>query len=251
MDGTVYLSDTLIDGASELVSVLSSHPEKEYLFFSNNASRTAAQYAAKLSRLGCHVPEEKILTAGDVTAQFLLQNHPGARIFLNGTKELADDWRSKGLLLTDDHPDIAVQSFDLSMTYERMEKICRFIREGALFYATHPDINCPVEGGFIPDCGAMCALISASTGKTPVFFGKPSAQTVDRIEALTGIPGEQIAFVGDRIYTDIAAGIKNGAKGILVLTGETDEEMLRRSDIRPDAVFTGVKELAARVSEAG
>jgi ribonucleotide monophosphatase NagD (HAD superfamily) len=124
-----------------------------------------------------------------------------------------------------------------------MTKACTFIRNGALFLATHPDFNCPTEDGFIPDCGSMCAIVTASTGVKPKYLGKPCPETVEMLRLLTGVSKEDMAFVGDRLYTDIAIGVKNGITGILVLTGETKPEDLETSDIHPDFVFESLGSL--------
>ena len=141
-------------------------------------------------------------------------------------------------------PDVVVCAFDTELTYAKLERACTFIRRGAVFLATHEDINCPTEGGFIPDCGAMCAAISLSTGRKPKYLGKPHAETVEKILSMTGASREEIAFVGDRLYTDIAAGENNGASGILVLSGETKEGDLAASPVKPSAVFSGLGEIA-------
>jgi ribonucleotide monophosphatase NagD (HAD superfamily) len=107
------------------------------------------------------------------------------------------------------------------------------------------DWNCPVEGGSVPDCGAMCALLEASTGKKPRFLGKPCKETMDAVLERTGAACTEIAFVGDRLYTDVATGVRNGAAGILVLTGETKESDLAGSDIKPTWVFPSLRELGA------
>lgn len=139
--------------------------------------------------------------------------------------------------MTDTDPDVVVVSFDTSLTYEKIERACTFIREGAHFIATHPDLNCPTEDGFIPDCGAMCAMVTASTGVEPRYLGKPFKETVDMIKLITGRGNDEIAFVGDRLYTDIAIGVNNGITSILVLTGETSLADVERSPIKPDFIF--------------
>ena len=142
-----------------------------------------------------------------------------------------------------EHPDAVVIGFDMTLTYEKLERACTFIRNGAEFLATHLDINCPTETGFIPDCGALCAAVALSTGKQPKYVGKPFAETVDMVLRRTGALREKTAFVGDRIYTDVATGVKNGAKGILVLTGETRRSDLENSDVKPDGIFESLGEM--------
>lgn len=243
MDGTVYLGDNLIDGAFDFIRDVDSSDDRDFIFFTNNASRVPSVYVEKLHKMGLDVDEHKIVTAGDVCAQFLKENYPGAKIYLNGTPLLYNNWLEKGLNLVDDDPDVAVQSFDTTMTYEKMDKICRYVRNGVPFIATHMDTNCPTEDGYMPDCGAMCALITESTGVKPRFLGKPWKETVDMIMSITGYDREAIGFVGDRLYTDVATGVNNGAKGYLVLTGEADMQTVAESDVEPTCIYDSLKEM--------
>ena len=128
-------------------------------------------------------------------------------------------------------------------TLEKLEKACTLIRNGAKFYSTHPDFNCPTETGFIPDSGAICALITASTGKQPRYFGKPHKETAEMLSRRFGIPAEKTAVVGDRLYTDIALGRNNGLTSILVLTGETKREDVNESNA-PDFIFDSIGEIS-------
>ncbi len=148
-----------------------------------------------------------------------------------------------GIILTDDNPDIVVVGFDMTLTYEKLEKACTFIRGGAVFLATHLDINCPIEGGYIPDCGAMCAAIALSTGKEPRYTGKPFVETLQMVLDVCGLPVAKIAFVGDRLYTDVATGVNNGAKGFLVLTGEATMEDVAKSTVKPSMIFDSLQEM--------
>ena len=243
MDGTVYLGDRLIPGALDFVRAVEEDPDRDFVFFTNNASRVPRVYVEKLRRLGIDVPESKVITAGDVTAAFLQKEYAGKRVLLNGTPLLEENWGAKGIVLVEEEPDVCVQSFDTTLTYEKLDRICRYVRSGVPFIATHMDTNCPTEDGFMPDCGAMCALITESTGVKPRFFGKPFGETVEMITALTGYAKEDMAFVGDRIYTDVATGVNNGAKGFLVLTGEADMDTVRASDVVPSCIYESLGEM--------
>ena len=145
--------------------------------------------------------------------------------------------------LVDEKPDVAVQSFDTTLTYEKLEKICNFVRDGVPFIATHMDINCPTATGYMPDCGAMCSLITASTGVEPRYLGKPWKETVEMIAQLTAYEPYEMAFVGDRLYTDVATGVRNGAKGFLVLTGEATMQTVAESDVEPTCIFESLNEM--------
>jgi 4-nitrophenyl phosphatase len=236
MDGTFYLGDRLIQGSLEFLNKLK---EKgiDFLFFTNNSSRTRQFYRKKLASMGCYVDESSIVTSGDVTIRYLREHHKDASVYLVGTGLLEESFIEGGIRLTKNDPDIVVIGFDTTLTYEKIERACTFIRNGATFIATHLDLNCPTEDGFIPDCGSMCAMIEASTGVKPRYLGKPFKDTVDMIKLITGRSNEEMAFVGDRLYTDIAVGVNNGITGILVLTGETTPEDVEKSSVKPDYIF--------------
>lgn len=242
MDGTFYLGDRILDGSLDFINkVLSTG--RDFVFFTNNASKVASIYVEKLGRMGLVIDKSKVITAGDVCAEYLKEKYPNKRIYLNGTPALENDWREKGLNLVGDNPEVAVQSFDTTLTYDRLDKICRYVRNGVPFLATHMDTNCPTEDGFMPDCGAMCKLIEESTGVKPRFLGKPFKETVEMVESITGYSRESMAFVGDRLYTDVATGVNNGAKGMLVLTGEADMNTVRESDVEPTCIYESLKEM--------
>ena len=202
------------------------------------------EYVERLTRMGIPVTRGDILTAGDVTVHYLKTCRPGKSVCLLGVPALRQSFLEAGIPLTEAQPDLVVVGFDKTLTYERLERACTYLRRGAEFLATHPDINCPTEAEPIPDCGAICAAITASTGLTPHALGKPAPETVALVESFSGLPREAIAFVGDRLYTDVACGTKNGAIGILVMTGETTPEMLSESSFSPDAVFPSLGAMA-------
>lgn len=243
MDGTFYLSNNIIEGSLDFVQKVKD-TGREFLFFTNNASRVSSFYQEKLKKMGLEVDVSDIVTAGDVTIEYLKSFYPGKRVYLNGTPLLEDSFREKGICLVQDAPDVVIQSFDLTLTYDKLEKICTFVRNGVPFLATHMDTNCPVDYGFIPDCGAMCDLITSSTGVRPKFLGKPCRETMDMILKITGKTVDEIAFVGDRIYTDVATGVNNGAKGFLVLTGEADMQTVAESDVEPTCIYDSLYEMS-------
>jgi 4-nitrophenyl phosphatase len=242
MDGTFYLGDRLIEGSLGFLEKLKA-AGREFLFFTNNSSKDGTFYKRRLSGMGCFVEEDRIVTSGDVTIKFLKENYPGKDVYLVGTALLEDSFRTGGIRLTGDKPDIVVIGFDTTLTFDKISKACTFIRNGSLFLATHLDLNCPTEDGFLPDCGAICAMVEASTGVKPKYLGKPFRETVDMIRLITGRSADELAFVGDRLYTDIAAGVNNGITGILVLTGETKLSDTEQSNIKPDFIFDSLAAL--------
>ncbi len=241
MDGTVYLGNNVFPYAIEYINNLRK-AGKNILFFTNNASRSTETYVDRLNRMGFSTTKDEIMTSGDVTAEFLVRNRSGKSVYLLGTPDLEDNLKRRGINLIsgdEEKADIVVTSFDLTLTYEKLKNACCYIMKGAEFFSTHPDFNCPTEDGFIPDSGAISAFITASTGKTPIYFGKPSKATLSMISEYTGISNDDMCIFGDRLYTDIALGKHHGVTSVLVLTGETtvsDVEQAEEKD-RPDFIF--------------
>ncbi len=243
MDGTFYLGDKIFDFSLEFLKKV-EESGRDFIFFTNNSSKSPDVYIEKLKRMNCFITQEQIMTSGDVTKEYLKTFYKGKKVYLVGTPALTESFQADGIELAEEGADVAVLGFDTTLTYEKLVRICDHIREGKPYIATHKDINCPVEGGFIPDVGSFCALISASTGGAePKVLGKPNKETVDMIIQHTGWKREEIAFVGDRIYTDVATGVNNGAKGLLVLSGEADMETVKNSKIKPDAIFKDLAEI--------
>ncbi len=242
MDGTFYLGNRILPGSLDFIRKV-GETGKRFLFFTNNSSRKASFYREKLAKMGCPVDDGAVVTSGDVTVKYLQESYPGKKIYLVGTQSLTESFEQAGINLSDGSPEVVVVGFDTTLTYEKLEKACSFIRNGAVFIATHPDLNCPTEEGFIPDCGAMCALITASTGVIPKYLGKPNKETIDMINILASTSNEDIVFVGDRLYTDIAIGVNNGVTSVLVLSGETRLTDLEQSKIHPDFIFSSLGEL--------
>lgn len=243
MDGTFYLGGRILPGSLKFMETL-ERKNTDFLFFTNNSSRSSEYYIKKLASMDCHITQRNIATSGDVTIAHLLKYHPGRKVYLVGTETLEQSFLAAGIPLVQDDADIVVAGFDTTLTYEKLTKACNFIRNGCTFIATHLDLNCPTEDGFIPDCGAICALITASTGVTPKYLGKPFAETLEYVVQKTGYDKKDIVFVGDRLYTDIATGFNHGVTSILVLSGETSVKDLQVSQIKPDYVFPSLKEIA-------
>jgi 4-nitrophenyl phosphatase/NagD protein len=242
MDGTVFLGSQLLPGAADFLAILRQRGI-QYFFLTNNSSRSKIEYANKLARLGIEAPENQIFTSGEATAIFIKKQMPDARIYLVGTQPLENEMRGQGFTLVDDKPDFAVLGFDTTLTYEKLWKLCDFVRAGVPYIATHPDINCPTETGFMPDIGAMIAFIEASTGRRPdQIIGKPNLPVVDAMVEKSGFGVQDLCMVGDRLYTDIALG-RAGLTTVLVLSGETKPADLPNSEFTPDYVMENLAEL--------
>ena len=243
MDGTIYLGEQWIDGALDFLHRI-EETGRSYVFVTNNSSKNAAVYVDKLHRMGLDVGEDKIVTSGQATIHYLQNHFPGKKVFLLGNPLLQEEFAQAGILLEEEHPDVVVTAFDTSLDYRKMCRVCDHVRAGLPYLATHPDYNCPTETGFIPDAGAIHAFIHASAYRYPDrIIGKPNGDIVDYLTGRVNVKREETAMVGDRLYTDIAAGRNNGLKSILVLSGEASREYVRRSEVLPDLIFDSVKEI--------
>lgn len=242
MDGTFYLGDKLIEGSIDFIHNIEK-TGKNFVFYTNNSSKSSSDYTRKLSKMGFSTAQNKIITSGMVTTHYLKQSYNNPKIFLLGTEELENEFLTSGLSLVSDNPDIVVVGFDTTITYDKLSKACDFIRNGKMFLATHPDFNCPTETGFIPDCGAICAFITASTGQLPKFLGKPYIETVNYVLDYFKCNKDDLVFIGDRLYTDIAIAVNNSITGVLVLSGETKETDLVHTYYKPDIVVNRLADL--------
>lgn len=242
MDGTIYLGDRLFPFTKTFLEKAAG-AGREVCFFTNNSSRCAADYVEKLARMEIAVPPERMLTSGQVAGAYLRREHPGQGVFLQGTPALRRELETLGVPLEEAHPQVVVLGFDTTLEYDRLRRTCDLVREGLPYLGVNPDLNCPVEGGFIPDCGSIARLIEASTGRTPLFLGKPSRETLRFLLERTGCREEELAVVGDRLYTDIALTQRTAALSILVMTGETTPEMLRHSEIQPTIIAASLEEI--------
>ncbi len=243
MDGTIYLGDRLFPFTPGFLQRV-RETGRDFCFFTNNSSKNREAYLEKLRRMGVCVPPEKMLISNGVILEWLRENRPGESCYVVGTPLLLEDFRKAGVALDDEDPDCVALGFDTTLTYEKLRKACGFIRRGKPVYGVNPDFNCPVEGGFIPDCGSIAALVKASTGADCEFFGKPSRRALEYMLKYTGCRPEELAVVGDRLYTDIAVADGTAVTSILVMSGETTPELLENSTVKPDLVFRDLGELA-------
>lgn len=243
MDGTIYLGDQWIEGAKEFLEKLKASGRR-FVFLTNNSSKNPQVYVEKLKKMGFEASLDQIITSGQATIAYLKKEYPGKRVFLLGNELLTAEFEEAGICLDQQTPELVVTGFDTSLDYQKMCRVCDFVRAGLPYLATHPDYNCPTETGFIPDAGAIHAFIHASSFRYPDrVIGKPEGDIIDYLMERVGGEREQTAMVGDRLYTDIAAGRKNGLKSILVLSGEGTLEEAAEAEAGPHLIFTSVKEL--------
>lgn len=251
LDGTVYLGDTALPGALDLIRAFVTDGVG-YTFLTNNSSKSSSEYVQKLRRLGFPVEDDGVVTSGGATAGYLSENHPDARVYLLGTPALAAELGARGVNVVENDPDTIVLGFDPQLPYERLIWATRHLRNGCRYVATHPDVNCPTADGFIPDAGSVVALVEASTGRRPdAIVGKPNVAFLRQAAARAGADLATAAMVGDRLETDLEMAQEAGIAGALVFSGATrpDDERLVGSD-GTLATFAGLHELYAHLSGA-
>lgn len=249
MDGTIYLGPEPIDGASAFVAHLRD-TGRPFLFFTNNPTRDAAAYVEKLRRMGIEAAPGDILTSGEATARYLATETEYRRLYVLGTPSFENELRAAGLEVTGTEVEAVVLSFDTTLTYEKLKTACLLLARGLPYIATNPDRLCPVEYGYIPDCGSIAALLEAATGRVPKYIGKPNAEMIRMGLLKLGADPAETAMVGDRLYTDMEMAYRTDIKAVLVLSGETQRTDLEKAAHRPDFVFDSVMELHAALRGA-
>lgn len=253
MDGTFYLGDKLLPGAREFIDWAKAN-NKQFIFLTNNSSKSKKAYREKLKHLGFDLPDENFFTSGEATIIYLKKHYPNRPVWLCGTPALEKEFESHGIPLINPQRSTvngqrltgpAVLAFDTTLTYAKLAAFCDVIRTGVPYIATHPDFNCPTETGFVPDTGSFIELIAASTGRRPdVVIGKPNRHILDALVEKIHIPLSQIAMIGDRLYTDIALG-QHGVTTVLVLSGETKAEEVSNAKFKPTVVTENLLELVS------
>lgn len=221
MDGTIYLGNDLFPCTKPFLETVRS-TGRRYVFLTNNSSKNRDAYVEKLGRLGIVAAPDDVFTSGEATTLRLRRTMPGAKVAVFGMPTLEREFEEAGFALESERPDVLVLGFDQAFDYAKMTRLCDLVRSGVPYIATHPDFNCPVENGFIPDIGAVIAYVKASTGREPdEVIGKPHAGIVDSVCAKYGVSKSRVCMVGDRLYTDIALGAEAGIATALVYSGET------------------------------
>lgn len=249
IDGTLAVGDTLYQGSADLLKHIERIGGKAY-YITNNSTKSGQDYVKKFrSAFGLETSEDQFITSGYMTLRFLLEEFCGKKIFVLGTRSFLAQLQSAGLEVTEEAEedvDCVVAAYDSELTYEKLIRISRVLQTtDAPFYATNPDLCCPVDFGFVPDCGAICRMITDTTGKEPVYLGKPSRRVVDLCLELSGFRRDETLVVGDRLYTDIACGINAGVDTCVVFTGEAQPEDMKDTPFPASFAFSNIKELSA------
>jgi len=246
MDGTLYLGNQLYDFTIELLDAIRNNGGK-YLFMTNNSSKSVADYIKKLQGFGIHATREDFMTSSQATAYYLHKHHEGKKLYVCGTESLKEELRMEGFTVTTDINEVEciVMGFDTELTFQKLHDVSYLLltHPELPYIATNPDLVCPTEFGSVPDCGSVCICIKNATGKEPVVIGKPSPLMPELAMERLGATKEETCVVGDRIYTDIKSGLNAGITGILVLSGETDIQILEESSDKPHLVLKNAGEI--------
>lgn len=253
IDGTLAIGDTLYEGSAELLSYIERIGGRSY-FITNNSTRSGQDYVEKFRKaFRLETVEEQFITSGYMTIRFLKEHFSDRKIFVLGTVSFVKELRKNGLNVTETaEEDIScvVVAYDSELSYDKLIQVCKALSGRELpYYATNPDLCCPIDFGFVPDCGAICNMIGEATGKKPVYLGKPSREVVDLCLTLSGFSREETLVVGDRLYTDIACGINGGVDTCVVFTGEAKPEDMADTPYPADYCFQTIKELLLHCTE--
>src|SRR6266480_5427269 len=232
MDGVIVRGTTVIPGAAEFLQRLRTQGIP-YLILTNNSLYTPRDLQVRLHFMGLDVAPEALFTSALATAQFLHDQRPGGRAFAIGESGLTTALHNVGYVLTDQEPEYVVLGETTAYSFDRITRAIRFVNAGARFIATNPDVMGPGEGGIVPATGAVAALISAATGIQPYYIGKPNPLMMRSALRALNAHSEDSVMIGDRMDTDIIAGVESGLRTILVLTGVTSREMVERFPYRP------------------
>ncbi len=245
LDGTVYKGDNLIPGAAEAIKQLREAGRK-VVYLTNKPLETRGDYAAKLTRLGIPTRPDEVVTSSLAMVRYLQNAAPAAKLFVIGEAPFNAELLEAGFIITDqpEQVEYVVAAFDRTFDYRKLNIAYQAIKRGAHFVATNPDRTCPTEDGDIPDCAATIAALEAITlKKVEAVVGKPSPMIIQAALDILGLPAADCLLVGDRLETDIKLGNDCGTATALVLTGVTDEVMLRKSDICPDFIFESIAQV--------
>ena len=256
MDGTIYKGNTLFDVTAPFLALL-EEIGVGYTFLTNNPSKNLADYIKHLREMGIHAQEDQLYTSTQATIEFLQSEWPKLRrLYVLGTPSMCEAFRAAGFELVSeestDGPHGVVVGFDTTLSYARLCRAAWWIQQGKPYFATNPDRICPTDQPTVLlDCGAICAALESATGVAPsAVLGKPDPAMLNGILRKNGIAAENLAMVGDRLYTDIAMARRAGALGVLVLTGETSAAQAHASQPPPDLVVPSLAEFGARLREA-
>ena len=244
MDGVIYLGNQLLPGVAEFVNWLNEN-DKRFLVLTNSSERSPKELQQKLQRMGLDIDEEHFYTSALATAAFLKKQAPGCTAFVIGAPGLLNALYDVGVTMNDVDPDYVIVGETASYNYEVITKAVRLVLNGARLIATNSDLTGPTEFGIAPACRSLVAPIELATGKKAYFMGKPNPLMMRTGLHLLGVHSEEAAMVGDRMDTDVIAGMESGLATVLVLSGCTSRADINDYPYRPTYILNGVGEIVA------
>jgi NagD protein len=242
MDGVIYHGARLLDGSKGFVAWLKTQG-KRYLFLTNSSARSPRELHQRLSHMGIEVGEDHFITSAMATAHFIAAQRPGGRVYAIGDSGLYQALYEAGLSVDESAPDYVVVGETRSYNYEKVEIAIQLVLGGAKLIGTNPDLTGPSEKGIAPACRALIAPIEMATGRQAYFIGKPNPLIMRHALQLLGCQREETVIIGDRMDTDIVAGIESGIDTALVLSGITRESDLPRYPYQPHYILKDVSEI--------
>lgn len=248
MDGVIYHGNQLLPGAKDFVEWLKQE-EKKFLFLTNSSERSPKELRQKLLQLGIDVELSHFYTSALATAGFLAGQKPGGSVYAIGEPGLTNALYDAGFVMDDVDPDYVVVGETRSYSFEKIEKAINLVLKGAKLIGTNPDLTGPVERGIVPACGALIRPIELATGVQPYFVGKPNPLMMRQALKRLGCRREETVIVGDRMDTDVIAGIESEIETILVMSGVTDMEEMRRFAYQPHYILNGVGDIPGIAAE--
>lgn len=244
MDGVIYLGNQLLPGVAEFVNWLNEN-DKRFLFLTNSSERSPKELRQKLQRMGLDIDEEHFYTSALATAAFLKKQAPGCTAFVIGAPGLLNALYDVGVTMNDVDPDYVIVGETASYNYEVITKAVRLVLNGARLIATNSDLTGPTEFGIAPACRSLVAPVELATGRKAYFMGKPNPLMMRTGLHLLGVHSEEAAMVGDRMDTDVIAGMESGLATVLVLSGCTSRADINDYPYRPTYILNGVGEIVA------
>lgn len=243
MDGTIYFDETPIGDMKNTLKAMRK-AGKQLVYFTNNSSKTPDEYEAKLKKIGFWEEGDMVYTSAMATAEYLREFYKDKSVYIVATDAVKNSFRQYGVNVVEESPDICVLAYDTTLTFEKLVKLNKYVVQGALYIATHPDDVCPSKDVFPPDVGSFISLLKTSSGRDPdLICGKPYTTMGECIMRKIGVNKDQVTMVGDRLHTDIRFGVNNGFHTILVMSGETTEEIRDHSPDRAEAELPSLNEL--------
>lgn len=242
MDGVIYHGNKLLPGVKEFVDWL-YREEKNFLFLTNSSERSPKELQIKLARMGLEVDESHFYTSALATAKFISSQAPGCSAYVIGGAGLVTALHDAGITMNDVDPDYVIIGEGNTYNYENILKAVKLVMRGAKLIGTNSDLTGPAEDGIIPACRAMISPIEMATGKKAYFIGKPNPLMMRTGLRILGVHSEDAAMIGDRMDTDIVAGIETGLDTVLVLSGVTDQNEIKKFPYRPRLVLNGVGDI--------